>query len=495
MDTGRPAINGPLAQGGLDWFGRARKWIYAQGFAAALCAVVLCAGALRLYALDYQSLWSDEIFSLIVADPALTFGEFWDRVLTDTHPPIYYLILRLWSSVFGQSEFAARIPSALFGILSVCAAATLPGSSLSRSARLALPLLIAASPGAVWYDREARSYALLLLLSTIITLCLLRLLRVTPSNERQARSAVIMLAAAGLFAAFTHYFGFLIATAAFSACFLLTERRYKPIIGFFGCIIAVPFVAWAVFHAQFTDPRRVAWIGEFQIAATINWFVFLACGGTPSFMLFAGAAGLLFASGGRCLAERASPVWACLLVCLLTLAAAAAISLHTAILTSRNMIVILPAVYVIAAELTASLVRRWGTIAGAMYLSAQLGLMSQPITAYYTTPMKEQWRESAALALDTPGCEAAAIHVYGDAANYRFYTKSARLQLRLIEIPVGASADLGNEPVTSCPILLWMVGVSAWDLDDLLARFQLSRSSVDIAEFHEAYVIRRKQPG
>jgi len=272
-------------------------------------------------------------------------------------------------------------------------------------------------------------------------------------------------------------------------------RRYKPIVGFCGCIIVVPFVAWAIFHAQFTDPRRVAWIGEFPIAATIDWFVFLAFGGTSSFMLFAAAAGLLFAGGRRCLAEWASPVWACLLVCLLTLAAAAAISLHTAILTSRNMIVILPALYVIAAELTASLVHRCGTIAGAMYLSAQVGLMSQPIAAYYTMPMKEQWRESAALVLDTPGCEAAAIHVYGDAANYRFFTKSARLQLQLIEIPAGASADLSNEPVTSCPILLWIVSVSAWDLDDFLARFQLSRSSLDIAEFHEAYVIRRKQPG
>jgi uncharacterized membrane protein len=496
METGRSVIIWRLVEGGLDRFGRARTWLRAQGCAAALCAVVLCAGALRLYALEYQSLWSDEIFSLIVADPTLTFREFWDRVLADTHPPIYYLVLRLWSSLFGQSEFAARVPSALFGILAICAAATLPGWSLSKSARLALPLLTAASPGAAWYDREVRSYALLLLLSTIITLSCVHFLRIPPHEDRKARRAVAMLAAAAVLAAFTHYFGFLLAVAVFFTCFLLTARQYKPIVGLFGCSIAVPFIAWAIFHAQFTDPRLVAWIREFPIAATIDWFVFLAFGGTASFLLFAGTAGLLFASGGRrCFAEWAPSVWASLLVCLLILAAAAAISFHTAILTSRNMIVVVPALYVIAAELTASLVRRWGTIAGAIYLTAQVWLMSQPIAAYYTTPIKEQWRDSAALVLHTHGCEAAAIHVYGDAAKYRFFTKSAIPQLRLIEIPEGASADLGNEPVTSCPILLWIVGVSPRDLDDLLARSRVSRSSADIAEFHEAYVIRLKQPG
>src|SRR5438105_10649384 len=192
---------------GRGRFGRIRLSLGTHGFALALCATVLLAGALRVYALDYQSLWSDEIFSLITTDPMLSLREFWDRVLADTHPPIYYLLLRLWSSVFGQSELAARAPSAVFGILSLCAAAILPGSSLSRSARLALPLLIAASPGAAWYDREARPYALLLLLSTLITLASVRFLRAKVQEDCQARHAILMLMVAALLASFTHYFG------------------------------------------------------------------------------------------------------------------------------------------------------------------------------------------------------------------------------------------------------------------------------------------------
>jgi mannosyltransferase len=174
--------------------------------ALGVCAVVLLAAGLRVYALDHQSLWADEIFSLTTTDPALPFRQFWDRVIADTHPPVYYLLLRLSSTAFGQSEIAARAPSAFFGVLTICAAALLPGSSLSRSSRVAFPLLLAVSPGAVWYAREARSYALLLLLSTIIAVAYIRFLRCSPQEDRKARRAILMLAVAAVLASFTHYF-------------------------------------------------------------------------------------------------------------------------------------------------------------------------------------------------------------------------------------------------------------------------------------------------
>ena len=194
----------------LDTLGWWRPWLGAHGFALALCTTVLVPSALRVYKLDYQSLWSDEIFSLMITDPTLPFSQFWDRVLADTHPPIYYLVVRWSSLAFGQSELTARAPSALFGVLTLCAVAILPGSSLSRTTRLALTLLIAASPGAAWYDREARSYALLLLLSTIITLVCLRFVRSMPYEDRKAGRAIATLTAAAVLASFTHYFGFLL---------------------------------------------------------------------------------------------------------------------------------------------------------------------------------------------------------------------------------------------------------------------------------------------
>ena len=78
---------------------------------AASSVLVLGAGW-RLYGLNLQSAWADEITTLVITDPALTFGQFWQLVIADVHPPLYYLLLRFWSAAFGQSDVAARIPSA-----------------------------------------------------------------------------------------------------------------------------------------------------------------------------------------------------------------------------------------------------------------------------------------------------------------------------------------------------------------------------------------------
>ena len=467
-----------------------------NGLAMALCIVVVFGAGLRAYALDFQSLWTDEISSLMITDPTLPFRQFWDRVLADTHPPIYYLILRWSSSALGQSEIVARAPSVLFGILTVCAAGILPSASLSRSSRVALALLLAVSPGAVWYAREARSYALLLLLSTLITVACIRLLRCMPREDRAARGALTMLTMAALLASFTHYFGFLLTMAAFFTCFLLVDSRHRALVVLSGCGAVALFMPWVVYHSRFITSERATWIGELSVAASIDWFKHLTFGGSASLLVFIGAAVALLATGGwRFGVALNSTIGACALLCLLTLAAAGVISVHTPILTSRNMIVVLPAIYVIAAELTSCLMRRWGTIVGTAYLVLQIGLMCQALAAYYTIDVNEQWRDSAALVLDTPGCASGNIHVYGDASNYRFFTRSVRPNLQLIEIPRGAAADLGNEPTTtSCQIVLWIVGVALWDLDDLLDRLGLSRSSSEVSEHHSAYVIFRKHP-
>jgi len=84
------------------------------------------------------------------------------------------------------------------------------------------------------------------------------------------------------------------------------------------------------------------------------------------------------------------------------------------------------------------------------------------------------------------------IAVYGSSEIYRFFTKSVRPELRLIEIPAEAAADLGSWPTTSCPILLWAVEVAAWDLDQLLARLGLSHSGFEMVEYHNAFVVLRK---
>jgi uncharacterized membrane protein len=251
---------------GHGWKDQAGIGLGRNGLAIGLCIVVVLGAALRAYALDFQSLWTDEIFSLMITDPTLSFRQFWDRVLTDTHPPIYYLVLRWASLAFGQSETATRAPSVLFRVLTVCAAGILPNGSLSRSSRVTLPLVLAVSPGAVWYAREARSYALLLLLSTLITVAYIRLLRCLPHEDDDARWPLTVLTVATLLASFTHYFGFLLAMAGFCTCFLLVDNRHRANIVFAGCGVAALFVPWVVYHSRSIASEQATWIGQLSVA-------------------------------------------------------------------------------------------------------------------------------------------------------------------------------------------------------------------------------------
>ena len=185
--------------------------------------------AFAFMGLRSSSYWIDELWTIYVINRPAGLAQVFQRTLTDTHPPLYYLLLRLSSSILGQSEVAARAPSALFGVMTLLAAATLSRSSLARSSRLALLLFLALSPGAVWYAREARSYGLLLLFSTVITLACLNFVRCRPEEYRKAREALVTLTACSVLASFTHYFGFLIAGAAFLTCCLLTHSSRRPI--------------------------------------------------------------------------------------------------------------------------------------------------------------------------------------------------------------------------------------------------------------------------
>jgi hypothetical protein len=79
-------------------------------------AVTVAGGWLRLRALGRVSLWFDEVISSLQAQPPS--WELLQNVRQDVHPPLYHLLLHGMSAL-GDSEAVLRIPSALFGILSI----------------------------------------------------------------------------------------------------------------------------------------------------------------------------------------------------------------------------------------------------------------------------------------------------------------------------------------------------------------------------------------
>ncbi len=135
-------------------------------YLAALLAILLAATFLRFYRLDASSLWSDEGNTWAML--SRSYSEIAGAAAADIHPPGYYWLLKLWSSIFGTSAWAMRSFSAAAGVLLVVVVERI-GRWLAAdgSAKFWLPLLAAliaaANPLLVYYSQEARMYMLLAL--------------------------------------------------------------------------------------------------------------------------------------------------------------------------------------------------------------------------------------------------------------------------------------------------------------------------------------------
>ncbi|MEK7075360.1 MAG: glycosyltransferase family 39 protein, partial [Patescibacteria group bacterium] len=124
-----------------------------------LGSIILVAALLRLFNLTAISLWHDEAFSALLVN--YSWQEMFYRIGLDVHPPFYYVILRLWSDLFGHSLFALRGFSVFFGIATIWAVYGFIKIAFKKeSLALATALLLAVNPFQIQYVTEARMYTL-----------------------------------------------------------------------------------------------------------------------------------------------------------------------------------------------------------------------------------------------------------------------------------------------------------------------------------------------
>jgi mannosyltransferase len=159
-----------------------------------LLVIGAVAVALRLPHVEDRSLWFDEASSWRTA--SFPFAEMMQSLRLNVHLPLYYLTLKGWMGVFGESVPAIRGLSITCGALTVVLMGLfgreLYGNSVAaddneetsfergrggRAFGLATAGLVAASPYQILASIEARMYALGTMLSALGGWLLLRALR------------------------------------------------------------------------------------------------------------------------------------------------------------------------------------------------------------------------------------------------------------------------------------------------------------------------------
>jgi uncharacterized membrane protein len=186
---------------------------------AVLAAIVIAACALRLFRLDHQSVWYDEIFSLSVS--RLPLAEMNRLLVRDlVHPPLHYYLLHYWFQLTGFGVFQARLLSAIFGILSVTAIYALAVYLYDRRTAKMCACLLATSQLTVMYSQEARPYAQFLFIFLICSYFFVRSLR-----DRGLVVCTFFLLTASLLT-YTHYYGFFV-LLAFALFLCVYRQRYS----------------------------------------------------------------------------------------------------------------------------------------------------------------------------------------------------------------------------------------------------------------------------
>ena len=200
---------------------------------------ILVAGfiLLRFRRIDEACLWFDEIFGVHAAQQS--WGDLFSFIAADLiHPPLFYVLLKLWIGIGGESVFWLRALPALFAILSIP-----PLIWLTRVLKLPtlvapLALLLLTFNGSILkYSQEVRMYSMLMCLSLFSTWLFAR-------YYVKGKSFVPLLII-NCFLIYTHYFGWFVVGSEIAAILLFQRMKWRRMAVMFGVLAAI-FAPWAI---------------------------------------------------------------------------------------------------------------------------------------------------------------------------------------------------------------------------------------------------------
>lgn len=270
-------------------------------------ALVVAGVGMRVTAATRPGLWADEIFSLAMAtghslehaaseaNPAL--GDFVERqeaqppeafrryvreddppagprrvvravLMSDTSPPLYYVLLNGWNRAFGTRDAALRLFSAMWAVMTLpllwLLGRDLDGPRTAWSATV----LFALSPMALYYSAEGRMYSLLWFLAAGLAWLTHRESR----KDGEAWSAIlwVLVGAAGLL---THYFFFFVWVGCVGWLWLSDPRAGRGRVAALAAATMLMVLPWYVQIPESLSRWRVSagWLdGDLPLSAAVR---------------------------------------------------------------------------------------------------------------------------------------------------------------------------------------------------------------------------------
>ena len=238
-------------------------------------AVLSGASALGILSvINTRSIWADEL-STIYKTVQLNTPQMINYLRTDAHPPIYYLALQRWFTLFEPSTTTLRLASWISylvgGILMTIQTYQLGRSESNQRAWIAAclgALIFFSSPFTLRFSIEGKGYSLMVMLIAAGLLCRQNFL----TSKKQCQYRKIYLVGTCISfacASLTHYYGLFISTSIvltdWIKIFMLKDahQKFRKNILISEILACLPTIFWALTNlSHLSSGRGIGWIGK-----------------------------------------------------------------------------------------------------------------------------------------------------------------------------------------------------------------------------------------
>ena len=232
----------------------------------ALIAVYIAA---RIWGLTATCLWFDEIFSVHAAEHS--WNDIWRFVALDLiHPPVFYLLLKAWIAVCGESLWSLRSLPVLISIVAIIPFLLLCKEfKFDRWKTIFAFLLIASNGPLIKYSQEVRMYSLLMCISLFSLWLFTRYIR--------TGKGIAALAVINILLVYSHYFGWFVVASECAGLLIFQRSKWRAMFSLAG-IPALAFLPWlaAVMNAASSGAdvsQNIGWMNRPGIVDIFTLFL------------------------------------------------------------------------------------------------------------------------------------------------------------------------------------------------------------------------------
>ncbi len=241
-----------------------------------LFIILLIATLFRVHMLDKpEGLWNDEYLGWLIASKS-TISDFIQQIFRNCHMPLYYIYLKLWIVLFGDSDLILRLSSVVPSLLSIIVMYFIGQEVKDEKLGLYTAALCAISSFLIYFAQEMRLYSLIFLFSSLETLYFIKY------AKEQSKKNITMFFVTNALICMTHTLG--IVFACFNIILIYyylynTNEKYKKIIKNLACFLKqiIPFFITVIillpliFNIVFTPSLSQFW-SEFNLLKILFTF-------------------------------------------------------------------------------------------------------------------------------------------------------------------------------------------------------------------------------